>query len=239
MKIEKGYPFYGQSVGILVFNQKTPRIPGDPGHNGTFSFPVCYQVIEGSFDDLITGSKKIEKALLDAALALKARGVKAIVGDCGLMAIYQNFLAKKTGLPTMSSALSLIPLIWTALGKSGTIGILTGHSEMLSEQHLLEAGVSSDMNVIIQGLQEEPHFAEVVIDGTADYSPDKMRTDVLNSAKKLLYKNNDLKAIIIECSNLPTFSRDLHDALNIPVFDIALAANIMHYCVHPQVYIVQ
>lgn len=237
MKIEKGYPFYGQDVGILVFNQQTSRIAGDPGHNATFDFPVCYQIVEGNFAELINGSEKIQHALIEGALKLKVQGVKAIVGDCGLMALYQKSIAQKAELPVMLSALSLIPLVWTALGKSGTIGILTGHSQMLSEQHLQEAGQTSDINIVIQGLQEEPHFVEIVINGGINYNPDKMRIDVLNSAKKLVNKSNDIKAIIVECSNLPTFSKDIYDAFGIPVFDIALAANIMKYCVHPKTYI--
>lgn len=237
MKIENGYPFYGQSIGVLVFNQKTPRIPGDPGHNATFAYPVCYQIVEGGFSDLIQGSPKIEAALVEGALSLKEKGVRAIVGDCGLMALYQDLLATKTGLPVMASALSLLPLAWTAIGRSGKIGILTGHSEMLSQRHLKASGCTPEMGLAVQGLQEEPHFAEIVIGGGAAYIPAKMRTDLLNSAAKLLRKASDVRALLVECSNLPTFSADLREETRLPVFDIATAANLMEACVNPVRYL--
>ncbi len=40
MKIQTGYPFYGQSVGILVFSTVTPRVAGDAGNAASFRYPV-------------------------------------------------------------------------------------------------------------------------------------------------------------------------------------------------------
>jgi hypothetical protein len=31
---------YGRVAGILMLDSTIPRIPGDPGHAATFSFPV-------------------------------------------------------------------------------------------------------------------------------------------------------------------------------------------------------
>ena len=53
MKIPSGYSFYGQEVGVLVFRGKSPRIPGDAGHAGSFGYPVRYQIVDCGFMDLV------------------------------------------------------------------------------------------------------------------------------------------------------------------------------------------
>ena len=74
MKIQTGYPFYGQNVGVLVFSTVTPRVPGDAGHAASFSYPVRYEVVRGGFADLIEGGPEIKAALLEAGQRLTARG---------------------------------------------------------------------------------------------------------------------------------------------------------------------
>ncbi len=75
MLVYRGYPFYGQYVGVLVFRGESPRVPGDPGHGATFPFPVCYEVVEGTFADLIEGSDAVKGKLCQAVKNLEAKGI--------------------------------------------------------------------------------------------------------------------------------------------------------------------
>ena len=235
--IETGRPFYGQNVGILVFSTKTPRIPGDAGHAETFNYPVMYEIVTGGFADLIEGGEVIKQNLITACNNLKAKGAKAIVGDCGLMSLYQNVLGKECGLPVVASSLSQIPFIWEMIGRSGTIGVVTGHSELLSKAHLENSGVKNDMNVKLQGLQDEKHFEEIVIKGGLNLDVDLMRKDIINATRKLVESTDDLKAIVFECSNIASFSKDVYDRFKIPVFDVISASNILEYSVNPEYYL--
>lgn len=90
MKIETGFPFYGQDVGILVFSTVTPRVCGDAGNSRSFSYPVRYEVVEGGYADLIEGSPQIKASILRACKNLTSLNIKAIVGDCGMMSLYQE-----------------------------------------------------------------------------------------------------------------------------------------------------
>ena len=234
--VKGGYPFYGQAVGVLVFDQKGPRVPGDPGNNLTFPYPVCYEVVDGKFSDLIKGSEEIKAKLVKSVNNLKNRGVKGIVGDCGLMALYQTEMAGETGMVVFSSAIIMIPLVWQLIGKSGSVGILTGHSDLLSKNHLLAAGWNEDIRITIQGMQDEPHFSDVVINGKPELDCELMRRDVINGARKLL-KDSDVRAIIIECSNLATFSADVYEEFGVPVFDAVTGTNIIKNCVMPSSYL--
>ncbi len=133
MKIRTGYSYYGQDIGILVNASQAPRVPGDAGHAQTFAYPVRYQITGTSFMDLVEGSAETREKILSASRALKDAGVRGIVADCGLMSLYQQDVAREVGIPFVGSSLCQIPFVWQLIGRCGTIGIITGHSEFLRE----------------------------------------------------------------------------------------------------------
>jgi len=233
--IKGGHSFYGQDIGILVFSQNSPRSLGDPGHAGTFDFQVHYEIVDGKFSDLINGSDEIKQKLVNAVRTLKGKGVKAVVGDCGLMSLYQQEMASEGGLMTVSSSLVLVPLVWQLIGKTGSVGILTGHSELLKESHLRACGYDDSIKIKIQGMQDELHFSEVVIHGGSELDVDRMRADVLSAVEKLT-ADSDVRALVIECSNLGTFSADIYERFGIPVFDIVTGAKLLRYSLNPPRY---
>lgn len=236
MSVAFGYPFYGQATGVLVFENIAPRVPGDAGHAGSFSYPVCYEVIPGGFADLVKGSPQIKHAILEGGRRLVSRGIRAILGDCGMMSLYQHCMGAELGVLFAGSSLCQIPMIWQLLGRQGTIGVITGHSGLLGKEHLLHSGWSEEIPICIQGMETEAHFREIVIEGGLSLRPERMEQDVLSAGKKLREKSPDLRAVVLECSNLASYSASLAKELKIPVFDTMSAANMIHYAVEPDVY---
>lgn len=231
---KRGYSFYGQKIGILVFNGQSPRIPGDPGNALTFDFQVCYEIVNGSFTDLIDGSDYIKKQLLDAAKRLENKGINAIAGDCGLMGLYQKEICNYVNIPVIASSLTLIPLIEKITNSDAKIGLITGHSQLLNKKHLLNAGIENLDNLIIQGMEDESHFKEIVIDGKTNLNHWKMEKDVVNAVEKLFKKENKISAILLECSNLASYSYTINKTYNIPVFDINTCINLLHNSISPK-----
>lgn len=222
------------SIGVLLFATAGDRLKGDPGFLGTFEFPVEYGIVEGSYRDLINGSPDACKRLCEAALKLEQKNVSAIAGDCGLMALYQRQIADSVGIPVISSSLIFIPLVKIMISKEQSIGILTGHSAFLGEDHLRAAGLQNQNGIVIYGMQDEPHFKEVVIEGTTKQEYHKMKEDVLNGVRHLKESCNALGAIILECSNLAVFSAEIAKEYKIPVFDINTAIYMMREIVNKE-----
>lgn len=235
--IESGYSFYGQYVGVLTFKNIEPRVPGDAGHAGSFSYPVRYKVLDGSFSKLLEEDSVMLKQIIDACLELKEEGIRGIVSNCGMMSLYQDRIGKETQMPFVGSALCQIPTIWQMIGRGGSIGILTGHSDYLSEAHLRASGWNEEIQLSIQGLQEEPHFNEIVIQGGMNLDVNRMTKDMLHAAEQLKSKTKDLRAVILECTNLSTYSAAVSEYLGVPVFDTLSAANLLAYSVKPLTYI--
>lgn len=235
MKIRSEYPFYGQSVGILVFSSRSPRVPGDAGHAGSFSYPVRYQVVDGCFMDCVDGSDEIRRKLLEACRELKALGIRGAVADCGMISLYQDVLGAE--LPFVASSLCQIPMVWQMIGRTGTIGIITGHSGLLKQTHLRNSGWDESIPLAIQGMECQQHFSDIVINGGSGLDVELMRDDVVRAAKLLRENTPDLRAVILECSNLATYSRDVSEAIDLPVFDTISAANLLQYSLDPPRYI--
>ena len=45
--VEGGKRYYGQAIGIILYNTLAPRVPGDVGNAYTFDFPVRLKFVEG------------------------------------------------------------------------------------------------------------------------------------------------------------------------------------------------
>lgn len=237
MKISTGYSFYGQEIGILVNASVSPRVPGDAGHSLSFSYPVRYQITGTSFMDMVEGSPKTREKILNACRALKEMGVRGIVADCGLMSLYQQDVAREVGICFVGASLCQLPMIWNMVGRCGSIGIITGHSAFLRETHLRNSGWDEGIRIAIEGMETRPHFSQIVIHGGMELDVARMRQDVVDAAQALRQKNEDLKAIVLECSNLATYSRDVSEATGLPVFDTISAANLLQYSLNPPPYI--
>jgi len=236
-RVSGGRATYGHVVGVLMFAGGTPRIPGDLGHAATLGSGVLYEVLDDvSFRDLVNGSDAACDALIAGALRLQSAGVEVITGDCGLLARYQREIGVALDVPFVSSSLLLVPLVWRLQGCVGAVGVITGHSGMLAAGHLVPAGIGDDIDVHIAGLQETPEFREVVMNGRSTLDPDAMRDQVVDVAKAMLVERPDLRSIVLECTNLPSYTRDIRRAVQLPVYDVLALVDVVRHATHPPVW---
>ena len=233
-KIQSGYAFYGLNIGILVFAGTSLRVPGDPGHAKTFSFPVCYEIVDGCFMRLAKKEPQIRDNLLAGAKKLLSRGVQVIAGDCGLMGLYQEELGG-LGKLCVSSALCQVPFLWQLAGRQGGIGIITGHSNLLKSEFLTACGCEG-IPVAIRGMETEPSFRESIIEGSGELHPEQIEYETVHAAKMLMEEYPHIRAIVLECSNLATYAHRVAMETGIPTFDIVSAIKFIEYGINPPIY---
>lgn len=207
---------------------------GDAGHAASFGYPVRYQIVDCGFMDLVEGSGETLAKLRRACKQLREEGIRGVVADCGLVSLYQRELGEE--LLFVGSSLCQIPMIWQMIGHSGVIGVITGHSGLLRESHLRHSGWREEMELAIQGMENQPHFSEVVIRGEGSLDPARMEAEVIAAAQELQAQIPGLRAVVLECSNLATYSRAVSEALGLPVFDTISAANLIAYGLCPPHY---
>jgi aspartate/glutamate racemase len=216
-RIFGGKTNYGQLAGILMLDSTIPRIPGDPGHAETFSFPVRYRVVKGfPFQDLVEIRKDHLGLVIEAALDLEQEGVQFIAADCGLFSLFQKDLSGALHIPFLGSSLNLIPLVSAFLPLEKKIGLITGDTRLLKNDHLQAANAERG-RLVIRGMEGSPEFQRVVIQRENELDVEQMKKGVLEIAKSLVGKG--IGAVILECTNLITFRSTIQKVLRVPVYD--------------------
>jgi aspartate/glutamate racemase len=211
---------YGQVAGILMMDSTIPRLPGDPGHAATLPFPVRYGIVRGfPFEDLVEMRRENIGRVINAAIDLEREGVNFVAADCGLFSPFQRDIADMLSVPFLGSALNLIPLISGFLPTGKKVGLITGDTRLLKNQHLAAAGANPD-SIVIRGMEKSREFEEVVIKRGQKLDVEALQAGVLTAAEDLFRSGEDIGSVVLECTNLITFRSDIQQQFNIPVFDM-------------------
>lgn len=218
-------------------------LPGDVANASSYDFPVRLKVVDGLFDVPTTADRWINgKApagadlLREAAIALRNEGVRAIVTECGFLVSVQDHLATAAGVPVFTSPLMLVPLLSRMLGNR-KLGILTASKSLLDRSFLCAAGITDDMNVVIEGIEDSREFYATHMGGTRiEMDVDLLRDEVVGIASRFYQQHPDMAGLLLECSNLPTFSADIQQSTGLPVFDFITFTRFIHASVVQRPY---
>jgi hypothetical protein len=156
--------------------------------------------------------------MINSARELEREGVKAVTGDCGFMAIYQNEVKASVGVPVFLSSLLQIPFIKATLREDAGIGVITANAKSLTPDVLDKIGVDSE-TLVICGLEDLQNFREAAIDETGFLDSDEIREEVCGAAKDLTAKHPEVESILLECSLLPPYGAQVQRVTGLPVYD--------------------
>ena len=209
------------TVGVILPDTSFRRPIGDVGNPGSYSCPVIFHIARG-----VTAAEMVQpipnmallEIYLQGALDLQRRGASVITTTCGFLAALQSQIAKRLEVPFVASSLLQVPTVSRIMG--GRIGIVTANDGCLTKEHLIAAGVTDDMPIAIQGLQDHKEFADPILNGVGEMDLPKIERCVVGTAQELLRKSPDIKAFVCECHNLPPFSGAIRQETGKPVFDI-------------------
>ena len=215
--VRGGAPVQGAAIGILMLETRFPRIPGDLGNAATFPFPVLFKVVEGASPDAVVrrGSKGLEDVFAAAARELVAMGARGIVGNCGFLAHLQGTLSGAAGVPVLSSPLMQLPWVERLLPPGRRAGVLTISAKSMTPSLLRAAGV--DPATPVAGTDGGNEFSRVILDDLESMDVEAARNDLVETARQLVDRNSDIGAIVLECTNMSPFARDIQSAAGVPV----------------------
>ena len=219
------------AIGILNLDAVPERVkqeedtPGNMRNDETFTFRLKRETVRNSTPDRFSSEDPgLTPHFVEAAKKLEARGVKAIAGDCGFIAMYQKDVARAVSVLVATSSLPLVPLVYQMLAENKRVGILTSaRSRNLAERHFNAAGWSSkDIPVAIKGFKAEMDLIST--------------KDLVKAARELIQENPDIGAFVLECSVIPPHARAIQKATGLPVFDITTLVKLVHAAVDPPDY---
>jgi hypothetical protein len=233
--VRGGRNTFGEVMGIIMNERTFPRIPGEMGNATTFDFPVRFHIVRGLDVStrwrLFKGDVEFVEPFIEAAKELEQAGVRGITSNCGFLILYQDVLADAVSIPVFTSSLLQIPLAYRMLRKDQIIGVLTadGSSRGLGKKHLDAAG-AGDIPVVVAGMENSEGFRTITENLDILY-PEKLRDDMVDSAKTLVMNHPEIGAFVLECANMPPYSKSIQEAVNLPVFDYVTLTNMVYSAV--------
>ena len=209
------------TVGILVADVLITRPPGDVGNPATYPFPVLYRKVpNASLERMIEREDpELLEPILEAARELVRKGAAAITSTCGFMILYQPQLSGALPVPVFLSSLLQLPFIRRILSPGDQIGIITANALHLTPRHLQLAGLEDVEAAKIIGLEDRPAFREAIFGGSGNLDYRAVREEVVAAAREVVQGKGRVKAILLECSNLPPYAGAVQEAVRLPVFD--------------------
>jgi len=227
----------GYSVGILLLDYKGPFVPGDVGNASGYDYPVLFRTVpKATSKRVFAGDPELEAAVIEAAKALEAEGVKGISSDCGYFVNYQEAVAKAVKVPVYLSSLLQLPFISASIGRNRPIGVICANSRSLGNRVLEMTGLGVEREVLIKGMQDEPVFGSSVTGDCLQLDPDVIEAEVVGVARRMVQERPEMGAILIECSMLPPYARAVQDATGLPVFDFLTMIDYHERAAHRRSY---
>lgn len=173
------------------------------------------------------------KAFIQAGKELEEQGVKAITTSCGFMVLYQKEIGENLSIPFFSSSLLQVPLVHKIIGNMKKIGIITFDSQALTKEHLLAAGIDENIPLIIAGMENSTAFAGFLKGDRNTVDVESCLAEHAALVKEMKKREPSLGALVLECTNMPPYSRKIQEILDIPVFDIISLINWVYLGLTP------
>ncbi|MFA7565960.1 MAG: aspartate/glutamate racemase family protein [Alkalispirochaeta sp.] len=228
-KVHSGQVSYGEAIGILAIENYVPFIPGDVANANSYDFPVRFERLPGSTTDRLFGhDMKLLDEVIAAGKRLVREGVRAITGDCGFLALFQNQIAAELGVPVFLSSLLQLDFIARIIAPAQSIGVVTANKKSLTREVLDAVTTVPDERLILAGLEDKPHFFDAVFSEIGELDSSIVEREVLAGVDEIFTMNkemggrsdgNDVGAILLECSLLPPYAAAVRRHTGLPVFD--------------------
>ncbi len=227
--------FSGQVLGIIAVKLDYPKLPGNVANACTFDYPVCYEVVDFEIEQLFAGDPAIKQMVIDAARKLEAQGVRAIIGACGYFAHFQRDVAAAVDVPVFMSSLCQLPVIKAGFAQEGSIAVFCADGSSLNDELLANVG-SDTSRLVVQNVGDLESFAPIRW-GHHELDNGKLTDDLCTLARGLCSEHPEVKAILLECSDLPPYAAAIQKATGLPVFDFITLANWVAGAVLQKTYI--
>jgi len=221
------------SLGVIRLDYNYPPAPGDIDHPGSYDYDVYYRAVPGLTFAMCQSGKltpEVEQNFIEAVRFLDVeKGVTGITGDCGFMMYFQGLARANTKKPVFMSALAQLPAVTCGYAEHELIAIFTANGETLAPMRDLirdECGVDTEnQRYVIVGCQDVPGFEAVAAGEKVDVKA--VTPGMIAKAQQVIKDHPNLRAILMECTELPPYSDSLRRVTGLPVFDAMTGCNFL------------
>jgi aspartate/glutamate racemase len=226
-----GQNICGISIGVLALESYFPKPPGHIKNPSSLPLTLTYEMLDGiTVPDLLNNpTGEMRDQVIGAALRLEAKGVRAITGSCGFLALFQRQIAEAVSVPVFVSSLIQVPVVHHMT--AAPVGILTASARSLTKAHLENVG-AGNVPVVIKGLEQTTEFATVILRNERDAMDlEKVSLEVIDASRELIADSPEIGAVVLECTDLPPYAHLIQSAIDRPIFDLTTLATMVETCI--------
>ena len=223
--VKQGQYVGGVAIGIILFGQTGYALPPGSVENATtFKYPVFYRAIPAASVDRVVSPKldpEVLTQLIEAGQEMEKQGCRAIIGACGYFANYLPEVTKHVSIPCFFSSIMQVPLILRSMRPGKKVGILCADGRVLPDTAVLSnCGIDDRSSVVIVGAEVLPEMQKI-LEGVGHYNSYQLEQGLVDLAKDMVRRDQDIGAILLECSLFPTHGRAVQEAVKLPVYDFS------------------
>jgi len=205
-------------VSILQLDTKFLRIPGDIGCEKTFIETPQHLIVEGAKAHDVVTSRPENVDIIPFLEAAQSATGDILTTSCGFLAPYQKELQENLNIPVVVSSISQLPEMSKIYSPEQVI-ILTIAADKLCKKHLPRA--LWKYSKCICGLGNSSYFHKVIFEDMMMFDEAKVADELLTVFKNAC--NENTRALLLECTNMPPYKAHLKQFKDIKVFDILSA----------------
>ena len=198
------------------------RMPGNSTNPASYPFPVRFVEVKGANADtvILHPSRELLSRMIALVKELADEGIRAVTTSCGFNAVFQKALADASTIPVFTSSLLQVPFAQAIIGQSRSVGIITANKASLSDAHLRACGITEDMNVYVQGLEECRQWRKIFEQPDSPFDMEAVSLEIMDAVAAGIAAHPDTGVILLECTDLPPYASRIRERFHLPVLDI-------------------
>ena len=196
---------------------------------------MIYKIVEGATSDKVVrkGAAGLKEDFARAAKEIVRWGRTVSAPRAGFFHSFKT-TSQKLPVPVASSSLMQVPWVQSTLPPDKQVGVITISKESVTPAHLEAVGVPLDTPIV--GTEGGKTFTTTVLDDGDYMDFPTARDDLIDAGRRLVAEHKNIGAVVLECTNMGPFARDVNLDLGLPVYDVVSYLTWFHGGLRPRRY---
>ena len=195
---------------------------GNSTNPASYPFPVRFVEVKGAKAEtvILRPSREVLSRMVALVKELESEGIRAVTTSCGFNAVFQKELADAVNIPVFTSSLLQVPFAQAIIGRERSVGIITANRGSLTQDHLRACGITEDMRIYIQGLEDCREWSKIFERPEEPFDMEAVGREISGAVEAGISAHPETGIIVLECTDLPPYAKRIRERFGLPVLDI-------------------
>ena len=209
------------------------RMTGNSTNPASYPFPVKMVEVKGATTEtvIIHPSREVLARMIEIVKEMEKEGICAVTTSCGFNAVFQKELAEAVDIPVFTSAILQVPFVQTIIGKNHSVGIITANKGSLTREHMRACNITDESNVYVVGLEDCKEWRKIFDEPDNPFDMGAVSAEILGAVAKGFEEHPDTAFIVLECTDLPPYAKQIRERFHVPVLDVNTMIGYMAYAI--------